>query len=400
MGEWKEVSFLSVLDEIIDNRGKTCPTQADGTPLIATNCVKNTSLYPVFEKVRYVSEETMLKWFRGHPIPGDLIFVTKGSPGRVCVTPDPVNFCIAQDMVAIRPDEQKVYPRYLLAILRSNSIQRQIESLHVGSLIPHFKKGDFGELRIPIPDREFQLLIGDFYFHCSQKIDLLHRQNTTLEQMGEALFRQWFVEEAEEDWEWGKLEQFVEVHRGLSYKGSGLAEEGKGVPMHNLNSIYEGGGYKYEGIKYYDGPYKDRHIVHAGDVVVTNTEQGHEHLLIGYPAIVPAHFGDSGIFSQHLYRLEIKKRLTSPFLYHLLKTHDVHEQIAGASNGSTVNMLPKDGIEWVRFRVPPRDTINRFTTFATDMIEKQHKIVDQVRTLEQLRDTLLPKLMSGEIRIG
>jgi len=130
--------------------------------------------------------------------------------------------------------------------------------------------------------------------------------------------------------------------RGLSYKGAGLAEEGEGVPMHNLNSVYEGGGYKYEGIKYYKGEFKERHKVFPGDIIVTNTEQGHELLLIGYPAVVPKFFGEEGIFSQHIYRLKINDaRITRQFLYYLLMSHDVHEQITGATNGSTVNMLPK-----------------------------------------------------------
>ena len=108
--------FASVLCNVVDNRGRTCPTAATGLPLIATNCVSNDLLYPAFEKVRFVNDVTYKTWFRGHPLPGDLLFVTKGTPGRVCMVPDPVEFCIAQDMVPIRADSKKVYPRYLLLL--------------------------------------------------------------------------------------------------------------------------------------------------------------------------------------------------------------------------------------------------------------------------------------------
>ena len=64
--------------------------------------------------------------------------------------------------------------------------------------------------------------------------------------------------------------------KGVSYKGSGLGAGG--VPLHNLNSIHEGGGYKYEGIKHYSGEHAERHVVLPGDVIVANTEQGHERL--------------------------------------------------------------------------------------------------------------------------
>src|SRR5438105_2254376 len=96
------VSFTKLISAIVDNRGRTCPTAAAGTPLIATNCVKNDGLYPVYEKVRYVDDGTYAAWFRAHPEPGDILFVCKGSPGNVAMVPDPVDFCIAQDMVAVR----------------------------------------------------------------------------------------------------------------------------------------------------------------------------------------------------------------------------------------------------------------------------------------------------------
>ena len=160
--------------------------------------------------------------------------------------------------------------------------------------------------------------------------------------------------------------------RGLSYKGAGLAEEGEGVPMHNLNSVYEGGDYKYEGIKYYKGPFKERHKVFPGDIIITNTEQGHDLLLIGYPAVVPKFYGEEGIFSQHIYRLNIfDSRITNQYLYYLLMTFDVREQITGATNGSTVNMLPKDGIQWATFKLPPQELIKQFSEMAQQYWDKK-----------------------------
>lgn len=83
----RDVPFTDVLSGIVDNRGRTAPTADDGTPLIATNCIKDDALYPLFEKVRYVDDETYNSWFRGHPEPGDIVFVCKGSPGRVALVP-------------------------------------------------------------------------------------------------------------------------------------------------------------------------------------------------------------------------------------------------------------------------------------------------------------------------
>jgi len=159
-----------LLDFIIDNRGKSVPTTDSGHVLIATNCIKNEYLYPVFDKVRYLSEDTYNTWFRAHLQPGDVIFVNKGTPGRVCMVPDPVNFCIAQDMMAFRVNNQMIYNKYLLAVLRSTEIQKHIHNYNVGDVIPHFKKSFLGELLIPLPLMEIQQKIGDIYFDISEKI--------------------------------------------------------------------------------------------------------------------------------------------------------------------------------------------------------------------------------------
>ena len=157
--EW--ASFTDLLSAIVDNRGRTCPVGDAGLPLIATNCIDSSTLYPRYETTRYVSDETYRTWFRGHPKPGDILFVCKGSPGRTNWVPDPVDFCIAQDMVAVRADPKKIYPKYLFAVLRSSVVQSQIDNMHVGTMIPHFKKGDFGKLRIPVLRSNSQRVIGD-----------------------------------------------------------------------------------------------------------------------------------------------------------------------------------------------------------------------------------------------
>lgn len=398
----KEIPLSETTKFIVDNRGKTAPTEEIGIPLIATNCINNNDLYPEYKKVRFVSQDTYDTWFRSHPEPGDIILTLKGSQnGATCLVPEPVNFVIAQDMVALRVDEKVIDSHFLFAALRSPAVQFQIKNLDVSGVIPHFKKTDFDKLFLPYPDRDTQEAIGKIYFNLSRKIDLLHRQNATLEVIAETLFRQWFVEEAEDDWERHKLEDFVEVMRGLSYKGSGLASAGEGIPMHNLNSVFEGGGYKHNGIKYYKGDYKERHKVFPGDIIVTNTEQGHDLLLIGYPAVVPKFFGNNGIFSQHIFCLKIiSEPFTNHFLYYLLLSYSVRAQVAGATNGSTVNMLPKNGIEWATFKLPPKKLIYKFSSMIQKYWDKKELNYVQIQTLAKLRDTLLPKLMSGKVRVN
>jgi type I restriction enzyme S subunit len=190
-----EITLKDAVQFIVDNRGKTAPTEPTGIALIATNCVNNNDLYPQKLNLRFVSQDTYDNWFRSHPQPGDILLTNKGSQnGAVCLVPNPVDFCIAQDMVALRADPKKINPLYLLAALRSDIVQNRIKALNVDAVIPHLKKTDFDKLFIPLPDSKTQEWIGNFYFELSSRIELLKETNATLEAIAQALFKSWFVD--------------------------------------------------------------------------------------------------------------------------------------------------------------------------------------------------------------
>lgn len=350
----------------------------------------------------FIDAETHNKLKRSRLQKDDILFSMAGVflGKNAIVSEDLLPANTNQALAIIRLDKNQILPKYVHYFLRQNKVIDYVNNMSGQSAQPNINFEEIGSIDITFPDIGKQKSIVTVLNCFDQKIDLLYYQNKTLEALAETLFRQWFKEEAQDVWEKHRIEEFVEVMRGLSYKGDGLTDEFNGIPMHNLNSVFEGGGYKFEGIKYYKGEFQERHRVFPGDIIVTNTEQGHDLLLIGYPAIVPQFYGSDGIFSQHIYRLKLlSDRITNQFLYYLLMSYDVREQITGATNGSTVNMLPKDGIEWAIFKLPPKDLIIKFSENIKNMWEKKEKNYSQIRTLEKFRDTLLPKLMSGEIKV-
>jgi type I restriction enzyme S subunit len=409
----EEVPFTRLLSTIVDNRGRTCPTAETGIPLIATNCVRNDILYPAFEKVRYVSKETYDTWFRGHPIPGDLIFVCKGTPGRVCITPDPVSFCIAQDMVAVRADPKKVYPKYLFALLRSSQVQTQISNLHVGTLIPHFKKGDFDKLLLPIPDKKTQETIGDTYFELSDKIELNRRMNATLESMARALFQSWFVDfdpvrakldgrqPAGMDQATAALFPEHFDHKDVSvvptgWQASTLGEvieisDAKRVPLSARERESRQGKYPYHGAAsvmdyvdnfLFDGIYtlmgEDGSVINEDGTPVLQYVWGkfwvnnHAHVLRG----------KNGISTEHL-------------LLHLKGSN-----IAAFVNGAVQPKLNQGNMNRIPFVLPPQEVGQAFAKAIDPLFAQIRANADQSRTLATLRDTLLPKLLSGELSVA
>jgi len=303
-----------------------------------------------------------------------------------------------------------------------------------GSTFPNVSADQLADLWWPPLEENEQRAIAHILGTLDDKIELNRRMNETLEAMARALFKSWFVDfdpvrakaagrdpglpqpladlfpdsfedselgEIPKGWEVAPLSDCVDIARGLSYKGSGLSSSEDGVPMHNLNSIYEGGGYKHDGLKHYQGEYKPQHVACAGDLIVANTEQGHHRLLIGYAAIVPARFGGQSLFSHHIYRVRMNRRLvlTPDYLCHLLNTSVMHDVVCGYANGTTVNMLPIDALQTPLVLVPPARVVCVFSGIAETARTRHEEMVKESRTLAALRDTLLPRLISGELRV-
>jgi type I restriction enzyme S subunit len=300
-------------------------------------------------------------------------------------------------------------------------------------------KGMIESLEIPLPALSEQRAIAHVLGTLDDKIELNRRMNETLEAMARALFKSWFVDfepvrakmeghwrrgqslpglpaehydlfpdclvdselgEIPEGWGVKPLSDCIDLVRGLSYKGSGLASTG--IPMHNLNSIYEGGGYKEDGIKYYNGNFQDRHVTQPGDVLVANTEQGHDRLLIGFAAIVPRHLGGEGLFSHHLYRIQPNRSsaLSADYVYRLLNTRSMHGIVSGYATGTTVNMLPVDALRIPSIAVPPNRLVTTFSRVDEAVRERQYSLLTECQNLAAQRDGLLPRLVSGELAMG
>ncbi|HFA50370.1 MAG TPA: restriction endonuclease subunit S [Bacteroidetes bacterium] len=388
-------------------RGITPKYIEDGVPVINQRCIRNGKVD--FGLARHTNVEFSkipnVKYLKDYDI---LINSTgRGTLGRVGQIKE-IHFPVTVDshVTIVRAKKEFVEPIFLGYFLKSR--QTLIESLAQGSTgQTELSRGYLKTIDIKIPSKSTQRRIASILSAFDDKIEVNRQMNRTLEEMAGALFREMCLPKDDKrlpkGWSSDILENHVEIGRGLSYKGAGLtnAEDENGVPMHNLNSVFEGGGYKYKGIKFYNGEYKERHLVKPGDVIVTNTEQGHKYLLIGCPAIVPKYFGEKGIFSQHIYRVRPKadSPISKPFLHYLLLQKMVREQMIGATNGTTVNMLSKDGLEYPQFFLPPKKVIDKFTGLVNSFLEKKEELHKENLTLSQIRDGLLPRLMSGQVKL-
>ncbi|MFN8049805.1 MAG: restriction endonuclease subunit S [Ancrocorticia sp.] len=425
IGTVSSVPFSELLCNVVDNRGRTCPTAASGLPLIATNCVKNEHMYPTYDTVRYVDDETYKNWFRGHPVPGDLLFVTKGSPGRVCMVPDPVDFCIAQDMVAIRADNTKIYPRFLFALLRSQQVQEQIEQLHVGTMIPHFKKGDFDKLHLQLPDRVTQEFVGDIYFNLSAKIELNRRRNRTLEAMARAIFQSWFVDfdpvkakaagrtppglspalaalfpDRFEDsalgpipagWETRPLYEVARFVNGAAFRTEDFCDPADGLPVVKIAELKDG---LTAQTKYSKRNVSEDQRIDTGDLLYSWSGSPDTSLDAFLWSLGP------GLLNQHIFKVISPNAAHQRFIFYLLKSLR-SVLVETARNKQTTGLGHVTVADMKRLQVCWASTLvmAAFDQLVSALYDKAFVGILESQTLAALRDSLLPKLISGELRV-
>ena len=124
--------------------------------------------------------------------------------------------------------------------------------------------------------------------------------------------------------------------------------------------------------------------------------------MVGYAALVLALFGDRGIVSHHIYRMRPKPEspLTSTFLCWLLNSPRMHNVVSRYANGTTVNMLPIDSLQKPLIACPPTGLVNAFDVVGRNAECRRGETISESRTLATLRDALLRKLISGELRIS
>ncbi|MFA5229492.1 MAG: restriction endonuclease subunit S, partial [Candidatus Paceibacterota bacterium] len=228
-------------------------------------------------------------------------------------------------------------------------------------------KDCFNELILNLPESVLeQTAIASVLSSLDDKIDLLHRQNATLEKIAETLFRQWFVEEAKEEWKEGKLSELVIVKYGKDHKklldgeipvfGSGGLMRHVEKSLYNKESVLIPRKGSLNNVMYQDEPFWTVDTMFYTEMKIPNVAK---------------------------------------FIYHFLKEQD----LASMNVGSAVPSMTTEILNNMPLDIPPIEVFEKFEGAVAPLYAKTKSNQTQINTLSALRDTLLPKLMSGEIRI-
>lgn len=271
---------------------------------------------------------------------------------------------------------------------------KNLNSLHIGSSHPLMTQDILNNIDVIIPNYTYQKKAAKVLSTIDKKVKLNNQINDNLHELLKNIYKNSFVDNKNDDWKRDRLGNYLNVERGLSYKGKFLSDSG--VPMINLGNVMPDGVFRLEKNKYYTGEYKEKVTANPGDIVVANTDMTQNREVIGTPVIIPTLYKDKVIFSHHIYGLKNLK-LPKMYVFYSLLTDEWNGIAGGNATGTTVLALPRDAIEEYTITIPDELTLNRFENLAENIQNKREQIIIENIELEQLRDSLLPKLMNGEI---
>jgi type I restriction enzyme S subunit len=369
-------------------------------------------------EVRHISEEDFSQWTRRvEPQAGDVVFTYEATLHRYALIPEDFRGCLGRRLALIRPDPDVVLPRFLHFLMLGPAWHATVtERIISGATVDRIPIIDFPNFPVTVPDVPTQDGVAAILGLLDDLIENNRRRIELLEEMAQAIYREWFVrfrypghEDATfvdsplgpipEGWEVRNLGDVAAIDKGISYKGAYLTEVG--TPMANLKCFRPGRGFRRDGTKPYSGPCKPKHRVAPGDLIMANTDLTQSGAVIGSPAFIPRRgFESGGIISHHLFAIRCSDRDLRPFLYWLFTDDAFRSYARSVASGTTVlGFRPVDLVSF-RFARPPATLLKRFAQIAVDVAELAEDLEDSIQEVAGIRDLLLPKLVTGEIDVS
>jgi len=384
----------------------------------------------------YVSLDKAAQLSQNLARPGDLVFTQRGTLGQVSIVPpSPYDaYVISQSQMKITIDPAKGDVRFLYYLFKTREQLQYIFNSAIQTGVPHTNLGILKATPIVLPALSTQRIIASVVDAFDERISLLRETNATLEAIAQALFKSWFVDfdpvhakqqgiapagmdEATaalfsksfvdstaglipKGWLLLTVADVATVVKGKSYSSRDLVAEHE-TALVTLKSFERGGGFRLDGFKPYSGLYKDAQVVISGDLIIAYTDVTQAAELIGKPAIVVGVSEyrtlvaslDVGIVRAH------DKRTSRQYLYGLFRTGEFQAHTLSRTSGTTVLHLARDAVGSYVFPCPPAELIAAFSSLAELLASRRQSNIDQMRTLGSLRDTLLPRLISGQLRL-
>ena len=445
---WQLLPLSEAVDALIDYRGKTPRKTNHGVPLVTAKIVKGGTILPATE---YIAEEDYDSWMvRGLPKAGDVVVTTEAPLGEVAQLANE-NVALAQRIVTLRGAEGLLQNDYLRYVMQGAYIQGQLESRATGSTVKGIKQSELRKIILPIPPEHEQIKIAGHLRALDDKIQLNHQINQTLEQMAQAIFKSWFVDfepvkakiaaleaggseedallaamqaisgkaqaeltrlQAEQPEQYAELRATAELFPS-AMQDSELGEIPEGWIYGTLSDLADFSSNRISkdelSLETYistENMLENRKGVctasslpssasvpsfESGEILISNIRPYFKKIWLA---------NKSGGRSPDVLGFTCRHKGTNEYLFNLLYQDDFFEYMMLTSKGAKMPRGDKKAIMQFGSVIPPIGLMKYFSERVKPFYVLATSQTRESESLESLRDTLLPKLLSGELSVS
>jgi type I restriction enzyme S subunit len=407
---------------IVDSEHKTAPKSQTGYPLIRTTDIGRGRI--VLDRVHRVDEATYRSWTkRAVPMPGDLILAREAPVGGVGIVLPGMNPCLGQRTVLLRPDRTRVEPLYLNFLLASNPLQDRMAALSNGATVPHLNMADIRRLEIPsLPALEDQRRIASILSAYDELIKNNTRRIEILEEMAQAIYREWFVNfrypghegvplvESElgpipKGWTVAPVAAVAATERHAVTGGPFGSKLGRkdylesGVPVIRGGNLRVGGGFDEEDLIFVSEQKAEElssSLAKRGDIIVT--QRG----TLGQVGLIPQRSRfERYVLSQSQMKITVDTERTTPeFVFSQLRTAECTQRFVAQAMSTGVPHVNLSLLREFKILAPEAAIQQLYTANCAPIFDQIWVLAEVNRTVARTRDLLLPRLISGEVDVS
>ena len=394
MSEWREYELEKLVSIGSSKRIFYKEYVDEGIPFYRSKEVIEKNKKDTVSTELFISQDRYneIKTKFGVPRKGDILLTSVGTLGVPWLIDDSSPFYFKDgNLTWISKFSKDLLNIYFYYWIISPLGKESLDMISIGSTQPAITIRGLRSIDISLPPLPEQIAIAEVLSSLDDKIDLLHRQNKTLEQMAETLFRQWFVEEAGEDWEEKPLNYFGDVICGKTPSKKKPEYHDGEIPFIKIPDMHG-----------------NTFIFNTADTLTDEGSNSQKNKLLPPKSICVSCIATVGLVSMNIVESQTNQQINSIipkedkyryFLYLYMKSsYNLLHAMAGGGT-ATLN-LNTGNFQKINILKPDDNTLNEFNLFVEPQFNKIFANQQQINTLESLRDTLLPKLMSGEVRVN
>ena len=337
--------------------------------------------------IKRVASEIEKKYSKTRLEGGELLITVVGTVGATAIATDEMNGWNVARAVSVAKIKESYNVKYIKYCFKNRDVIHQIYGSTNDTVQATLNLSLLKKIILSIPNRVHQDLIVNVLNAFDDKIELLQAQNKTLESMAQTIFKEWFGkyqigDELPEGWKVGDIYNVLNVQYGYPFKSKLFNENKEGLPLIRIRDIRKGvtGFYTTEA-------YEKEYIISSGDV------------LAGMDAVFQPYLwsGGKGLLNQRACRFIPKDFVSRIFVFEFMKPHlSFYEK---TKVGTTVIHLGKGDLDFIETVIPDKESLLNFKDLTTPIEEKIINNQKVIQSLTKTRDTLLPKLMSGQVRV-